>query len=194
MNLLPRFVTALTLLAAAPSPAWAMRTGGAPARPGPASRVNAAVMGGNPTVTYIPFAQPQPLVQGELSRDMVRRVIWVHLNEIRHCYQQELLMRPGLNGRLVVNFWIDPQGQVHDLQVGKSTFNLPSLDLCVAESMRRWEFPAQTSESVTQVNYPFVLRPKERDLSAVGISVSDDELAAVGLPRPLAPPEVDIVF
>lgn len=160
-------------------------------RPGPPMRFHATVVGGTPTI----------LVRGELPKEAIRRVFYVHINEIKHCYQQELQRRPGLNGRLVVNFTIDSQGQVHDMSVPVSTMGLPSLSLCVSEAVQRWEFPTQQSlnlgaegEAQTVVNYPFVLKPRPVELPAVGVQVSDEELAALGVIKDPAPPPVDILF
>lgn len=155
--------------------------------PGPPVRFRATVLGGTPTI----------VVRGELPKEAIRRVFYVHLNEIKHCYQQELQHRPGLSGRMVVNFSIDGLGQVHDLTVPASTLGLPSLQRCIAEAVQRWEFPPQASpdgEAQTVVNYPFVLRPRVPDLPAVGVQVSDEELAALGVVKEPTPPAVEILF
>lgn len=177
-----------TLTATLATPALAMVPGGgAPPRPGPPLRFHATVVGGTPTI----------VVRGELPRDAIRRVFYVHSNEIKHCYQQELQKRPGLNGRMVVNFTIDRDGAVHDLTVPQSTLGLPSLSLCVGNAVARWEFPPQATpdaEALTVVNYPFVLRPRPVEVPAVGVQVSDAELAALGIEKDDSPPPVDILF
>lgn len=129
-----------------------------------------------------------------LDRESVRRVIWMHLNQVKYCYQQALMLKPGLAGRMVVQFQITPQGQVQDLSIQETTLRAPELLQCVGESMRGWTFPpAPYYAGTTQVTYPFVLRPKVPE-PPPGIDVSDDELARLGIYKDPEPPAVDIQF
>jgi hypothetical protein len=129
-----------------------------------------------------------------LSADVIRRVIWVHINQIKYCYQQALFKQPTLAGRLVMNFQINPQGQVLELAVRETTLQSPEVLTCITDSMRSWEFPPTPHyEGVTEINYPFVLRPKLPE-SFVGVQVSDDELEHLGIFRDPEPPPVDILF
>lgn len=45
-------------------------------------------------------------LQGNLDKELVRRVVRQHINEIRYCYQRELSLVPSLAGRVVVKFVI----------------------------------------------------------------------------------------
>jgi hypothetical protein len=170
----------LPLALLAPSAALAMTTAPAP-QPSPIA----------PPLT---LAAPAPSVSGVLTRDVIRRVIYVHVNEIRHCYQQELQMRPALAGRVTFSFRITDRGQVRDLAVQRTSLNLPSLLLCLSEAMRKWEFPATYNRGVTQVTYPFLLRPRPKDLPTVGVQISDEELERLGVPRETEAPAADILF
>ena len=51
-------------------------------------------------------------VRGSLSREVIRRVIRRHINEVRFCYEQELAQRPDLAGRVTVSFIISATGSV----------------------------------------------------------------------------------
>lgn len=129
-----------------------------------------------------------------LDRESVRRVIWMHLNQVKYCYQQALMLKPGLAGRMVVQFQITPQGQVQDLSIQETSLRAPDLLQCIGESMRGWTFPpAPYYAGTTQVTYPFVLRPKVPE-PPPGIDVSDDELARLGIYKDPEPPAVDIQF
>ncbi len=129
-----------------------------------------------------------------LNREVVRRVIYVHINQIRHCYQQALSKQPTLAGRLVVIFEINPKGQVDDLLISETALNSPPLLQCISDTMRTWEFPSTPYYSGNvRIVYPFVLRPKIPEPPA-GIEVSDDELAKLGIVKDPEPPPVDIVF
>lgn len=172
------------------------------------------------TITPPPLQIPPPDANTNgnysLSRDVVRRVVWVHLNEIKFCYQQALAKQPMLAGRLTAVFQIDPQGHVQSLALRDGELPplllpgpgsappmvakplplslAPQLLSCVGDAMRIWEFPPTPYYSgMTEITYPFVLKPRIPD-PPPGIQVSDDELAALGIQRDPEPPSVDILF
>ena len=60
-------------------------------------------------------------VRGSLSKEVIRRVIQRHINEVRFCYEQELNSRPDLAGRVQVKFIISPSGAVQAANVESST-------------------------------------------------------------------------
>lgn len=129
-----------------------------------------------------------------LNRDVVRRVIYLHINQIRYCYQQALIKQRTLAGRLVVIFDISAKGQIEDLLISETTLDSPPLLQCIGDTMRGWEFPPTPYYNGTvRVVYPFVLRPKVPDVPS-GIEVSDDELAKLGILKDPEPPPVDVVF
>ncbi|HEY8428755.1 MAG TPA: AgmX/PglI C-terminal domain-containing protein [Sandaracinaceae bacterium] len=96
-------------------------------------------------------------VRGSLSREVIRRVIQRHINEIRFCYEQELNQRPDLEGRVLVSFIISSTGAVQSAGVGSSTINNARVEGCIVQAVRRWTFPAPDGGGVVGVNYPFVL-------------------------------------
>ncbi|MCA9605842.1 MAG: TonB family protein [Myxococcales bacterium] len=96
-------------------------------------------------------------VRGSLSREVIRRVIQRHINEVRFCYEQELNSRPDLEGRVMVSFIISPTGAVQSATVGNSTVNNARVESCITTAVRRWTFPAPDGGGVVGVNYPFVL-------------------------------------
>ncbi|MBX3270936.1 MAG: AgmX/PglI C-terminal domain-containing protein [Sandaracinaceae bacterium] len=96
-------------------------------------------------------------VRGSLSREVIRRVIQRHINEVRFCYEQELSQRPDLEGRVMVSFIISPTGAVQAASVGSTTINNARVEGCITTAVRRWTFPAPDGGGVVGVNYPFVL-------------------------------------
>lgn len=150
-----------------------------------------------PLPTPPPPAPPPdlfPRISQGLSADVIRRVIWVHINQIKYCYQQALFKQPTLAGRMLVNFQVSPQGQVLELSIRESTLQSPQLLSCVSDSMRSWEFPpTPTYDGVTEINYPFLLRPKVPE-PVYGVQISDVELERLGIFKDPEPPPVDILF
>jgi pSer/pThr/pTyr-binding forkhead associated (FHA) protein len=97
-------------------------------------------------------------VRGSLSKEVIRRVIQRHINEVRFCYEQQLNQRPDLAGRVVVQFVISPTGAVQMAAVSQSDMNSPPTEQCIASAVQRWSFPAPEGGGIVVVNYPFVLQ------------------------------------
>jgi TonB family protein len=97
-----------------------------------------------------------PSVQGHLDREIIQRVIGRHRREIRDCYQRELQVSPDLEGRVVVNFVIDPAGNVADASIGESDLNNDDVESCMTRRVRHWVFPTPTTPGIVRVSYPFV--------------------------------------
>ena len=96
-------------------------------------------------------------VRGSLSKEVIRRVIQRHINEVRFCYEQELNSRPDIAGRVQIKFIISPSGAVQAANVESSTLGSPKAEGCIATAVRRWTFPAPDGGGIVIVSYPFVL-------------------------------------
>ena len=99
------------------------------------------------------------MVHGSLSKQVIRRIIKRHLNEVRFCYEQQLQSDPSLKGRVVIKFVIDAKGNVTAAAVSESTFNDTIIETCILQAVRRWKFPAPEGGGIVVVNYPFELMP-----------------------------------
>jgi hypothetical protein len=95
---------------------------------------------------------------GGLDRELVRRTVRAHLAEVRFCYERELQTHPGLEGRVITGFTIGGNGAVLTSVVESSSLANPAAEHCIAEAVRRWNFPKPESAGVVVVSYPFVLR------------------------------------
>ncbi|MBI2894729.1 MAG: energy transducer TonB [Deltaproteobacteria bacterium] len=98
---------------------------------------------------------------GGLSREDIRRVVRLHMAEVRYCYEQGLRARPDLAGRVAVHFVVGAQGRVLTSGVSSSTLGDASVGSCVSHAVQRWSFPAIPTGGVTSVNYPFTFTPAE---------------------------------
>jgi hypothetical protein len=96
---------------------------------------------------------------GSLSKEIIRRVIGRHVNEIRFCYEQQLIAHPDLQGRVSAKFIIAPTGAVQTAAVTQSDLGNPAAEQCIAKALARWIFPAPEGGGVVIVTYPFVLLP-----------------------------------
>jgi TonB family protein len=98
-------------------------------------------------------------VRGTLDKEIIRRIVRRHLNEVRFCYTQALAAHPALEGRLVVQFTIAPTGQVLASALGSSTLGAPAVESCVVQAVKRWDFPEPEGGGLAIVSYPFQLSP-----------------------------------
>ncbi len=97
-------------------------------------------------------------VRGALDKEIIRRIIRRHINEVKYCYQKELQGNAKLGGRVIVQFMITATGQVGTSKVQNSTVKNQKVEMCIARAVRRWLFPKPKGGGIVIVSYPFVLR------------------------------------
>ncbi|HEY3356314.1 MAG TPA: TonB family protein [Polyangia bacterium] len=100
----------------------------------------------------------QAQVRGSLDKEIIRRVIRSHIKEVKFCYEQELLRKPDLYGRVTIQFTITPMGSVSSSAVQSSTMGNAKVEQCIARAVQRWEFPKPQGGGIVIVSYPFVLK------------------------------------
>jgi TonB family protein len=98
-------------------------------------------------------------VRGSLDKEIIRRIVRRHLNEVRFCYQEGLTRRPSLQGRVVTQFTIAPTGRVMAALLQTSSLKEVSVEACVVNAVKRWEFPAPNGGGLVMVSYPFTFSP-----------------------------------
>lgn len=102
-----------------------------------------------------------PQVAGLLSPEAIRRVVLRNLGQVSHCHEQGLAQNPQLEGRVVVRFIIGGNGTVMGSNVADSNVAVPSVATCIANAVRRWQFPSPEGGGIVTVNYPFNLQHPE---------------------------------
>ena len=103
--------------------------------------------------------QAKAKVQGALDKDIIRRIVRAHINEVRSCYNQGLNKNPNLQGRVAVNFVIMGTGKVGSATVQESSLKDKNVGNCIAKSVKRWKFPKPRGGGNVIVTYPFNLSP-----------------------------------
>ena len=98
----------------------------------------------------------QATVRGSLDKEIIRRIVRRHINELKYCYQQELTRSPALGGRIMVQFTIAASGQVIASVLQYSTIGDTRLEGCAVQAVRRWEFPQTLGGGIAVVSFPFV--------------------------------------
>jgi TonB family protein len=113
--------------------------------------------------TTDPVIDTSPVsVVGTLDRELVRKVIQDHKQQIRACFESLLNQYPDLNGRVQTQFTIGEEGQVLKSTVLQSTTGSKELDSCVARHVRLWEFPKPKGGGTVVVSYPFIFKQSGR--------------------------------
>lgn len=94
-------------------------------------------------------------IQGGMSREMVKRVIDQHLEEITHCYETALMANPSIMGRIVFEWKIRMDGSVGQVRIAASSVNSHDVHNCIQAAIKSWQFPKPLGAEVV-VSYPFV--------------------------------------
>lgn len=95
--------------------------------------------------------------RGSLTKAEIRRTIESKLADVRSCYEDALVMRPSLRGRVSTRFVIDSAGNVHSSEVLDNQTGDDELACCVNHVLRTWTFPRPEGCGIVVVHYPFVL-------------------------------------
>jgi Ca-activated chloride channel family protein len=98
-------------------------------------------------------------VMGSLNKDIIRRIVRAHINEVRHCYNQALVRDPNAKGRIVIEFVIDASGRVSVAVVLESALEDERVGQCITRAVQQWRFPRAPDAGTVLVRYPFVLTP-----------------------------------
>ncbi|MGD9186580.1 MAG: AgmX/PglI C-terminal domain-containing protein [Desulfobacteraceae bacterium] len=94
-------------------------------------------------------------IRGGMSREMVKRVIDQHLEQITHCYETALMGNPSIMGRIVFEWKIRMDGSVGQIRIAASSVNSHDIHNCIKAAIKSWQFPKPVGTEVV-VSYPFV--------------------------------------
>lgn len=113
---------------------------------------------GKKTDRDINISAGSPIIMGSLDKEIIRRVIKEHMQQIRYCYEKELIRSPGLFGKVATQFTISAAGTVQSAEVSQSTMNNPEVERCITSKIRTWVFPKPKGGGVVIVKYPFIFK------------------------------------
>ncbi len=134
--------------------------GGGGTGEGPIGLGNAGLIGKGSGGKKVPrVRQAKATVKGSLDKDIIRRIVRAHINEVRSCYSKALSKDPTLEGKVVVDFTIGSDGEVTASSISSTTLSDKDVGTCIAGAAKRWKFPSPTGGGIVIVTYPFVLEP-----------------------------------
>lgn len=96
-------------------------------------------------------------VKGDIDKELIRRIVRSHINEIRGCYNSGLTRDPNLDGRVTIQFSIVGNGTVGSASVESNTTKDSAVGDCIAKAVKRWKFPRVRNGGTALVSYPFRL-------------------------------------
>jgi Ca-activated chloride channel family protein len=103
--------------------------------------------------------QAAPTVTGSLDKDIIRRIVRAHINEVRSCYNAALANDPNLAGNVTIEMTIGADGKLSTSLVTGNTTKDEPLAQCIAKAAQKWTFPKPAGGGTVTVSYPFVLSP-----------------------------------
>jgi hypothetical protein len=114
-------------------------------------------LGGKKTAD-IAIAASDPEITGSIDRELIRRVVRSHLDQLRYCYDVQLTKNPKLSGKVAVKWVVTEQGTVSSSVVAQTTTGNNELDTCIAGRVLTWVFPKPKGGGVAVVTYPFIFK------------------------------------
>ncbi len=97
-------------------------------------------------------------VEGDLDRDLIRRVVRAHIGDVRDCYNAGLVKNAELAGKISVRFTITAEGKATAASVAESSLADAAVERCISGAVGGWIFP-RPGEGEVAVVYPFELSP-----------------------------------
>jgi hypothetical protein len=84
-----------------------------------------------------------------------------HRDEARACYDKALPDHPGIEGDLVIQWTIDPKGNVTQVSLDSSRSKIvePGVAACVANVIKSIQFASSPGGYETKAFYPFNFHP-----------------------------------
>lgn len=98
-------------------------------------------------------------ITGGYDKGVIRQYIRTRLSQLKWCHQRLIQRKSDVGGKIVVEFWIGPNGKVMRAKVHRSTVNESSLEACIVEKISMWHFPPpRTAGTTARVRYPFLFK------------------------------------
>lgn len=112
--------------------------------------------------SFGPELTPDPPVEcgggGCMDKELIRKVIAGHRDQIRYCYEYALQTTPALGGKVAVQFFVNEAGSVSTARVAESTVASHQLSDCLVSRVRTWQFPVGKNAAGYRVTYPFLFK------------------------------------
>jgi len=105
--------------------------------------------------TLPPSDSVQPDDPPDGFKAQVRAVLARSRPQIRYCYERELVKRPDLAGKVVMEITVAADGQVSRAVISSSTLSNPAVESCIQGRAMRMVFPPDEGEKVLRLPFDF---------------------------------------
>jgi hypothetical protein len=91
----------------------------------------------------------------------IRASVVAHRDQARACYDKALAEHPGIEGDLVIQWTIDPKGNVTQVSLDSARSQIlePSVAACIANVIKAIQFASSPGGYETKAFYPFNFHP-----------------------------------
>lgn len=103
----------------------------------------------------LPAAKSQEDALGDRNPQDIYKTVMANITDLREVYNGYKEETPGLEGKVVVEFSIDPSGTVIGGSIKKSTTGQAAFDKAVLSKVRQWKFDRVEKSGVAKITYPF---------------------------------------
>ena len=112
--------------------------------------------------TAAPTRGPHTHEPGRGPADL-RAIVIAHRDEARACYDAALNTHPGIKGDLLIQWTIDPKGNVTQFSqdTERSQITEPSVVACVGNVIKKIQFAPSPGGYETKAFYPFNFLPRQ---------------------------------
>jgi outer membrane biosynthesis protein TonB len=113
--------------------------------------------------SFVAMQTNDSVVDEGLTKEEVGAVIHAHMGEVRYCHEASMLANPKIEGKLMLQFGINPQGIVSTVSVQSTTLPERKLTDCVMTRLKTWRFPRPKGGIHVTVSYPFLFKTLGKD-------------------------------
>lgn len=99
-----------------------------------------------------------PVVLGSLSKGVIVRVFTEHADQLKYCYDKQVLRNPGLAGQVVLKFVINGEGRTTAASVAETSLRNPNVEQCLSTKVKTFVFAQVQGGGIVVVNYPLTFR------------------------------------
>ncbi|OFZ21854.1 MAG: hypothetical protein A2202_00310 [Bdellovibrionales bacterium RIFOXYA1_FULL_36_14] len=99
----------------------------------------------------------QIVIEGGLDPDLIAAIIKRYGPQIQHCYEQGLVKKPTIKGKVTTNFIIASGGGVIKPKIIESTLHDSFTEKCIMQKIVKWKFPKPKGGGTVGVTWPFIL-------------------------------------
>ena len=95
---------------------------------------------------------------GELPNSVIGEIVRKDLSKARACFESALTRDRSLRGRVLVRWWVEPSGKVHDACIvsGSTAIHEKELHRCLIGIVRTFTFPRPSGDGWMRMEYSYL--------------------------------------